>query len=32
MSLKKGDTGASVADLQRRLTKAGYTLRRPQVT
>ncbi|MFC5705412.1 peptidoglycan-binding domain-containing protein [Aeromonas eucrenophila] len=24
MSLKKGDTGAAVADLQRRLTKAGY--------
>ena len=24
MSLKKGDTGASVADLQRRLTKVGY--------
>ena len=23
MSLKKGDTGAAVADLQRRLTKAG---------
>lgn len=26
MSLKKGDTGAAVADLQRRLTKAGYPL------
>ena len=24
MSLKKGDTGTAVADLQRRLTKAGY--------
>ena len=24
MSLKKGDTGAAVADLQRRLTKTGY--------
>ena len=26
MSLKKGDTGAAVADLQRRLTKAGYSV------
>ncbi|MFM5138421.1 N-acetylmuramidase domain-containing protein [Aeromonas rivipollensis] len=26
MTLKKGDTGAAVADLQRRLTKAGYPL------
>ena len=26
MSLKKGDTGAAVADLQRRLAKAGYPL------
>ena len=26
MSLKKGDTGTAVADLQRRLTKAGYPL------
>ena len=24
MSLKKGDTGAAVADLQRRLTAIGY--------
>ena len=24
MSLKKGDTGTAVADLQRRLTAAGY--------
>ena len=24
MSLKKGDTGTAVADLQRRLTTAGY--------